>query len=135
MARVRKFKYNDFYIFTELKYNPIARLWTYDEIDQQCSYKQDQLLENEYIYDSDSNIIINRKNGLFRKIVIHNMLEQRNNNNSTIMKLFYEIGTRKWYTINLDYQKKPTNEKTINVKYVDISNSSDIDDIFADILK
>jgi hypothetical protein len=63
------------------------------------------------------------------------MLEQRNNNNSTIMKLFYEIGTRKWYTINLDYQKKPTNEKTINVKYVDISNSSDIDDIFADILK
>lgn len=128
MARVRKFKYNDFYIFTELKYNPIARLWTYDEIDQQCSYRQDQLLENEYIYDSDSNIIINRKNGLFRKIVIHNMLEQRNNNNSTIIKLFYEIGTKKGYTINLDYQEKPKNEKTINVKYVDISNSSDIDD-------
>ena len=35
------------YIFTELKYNPIARLWTYDEIDQQCSYRQDQLLEND----------------------------------------------------------------------------------------
>ena len=44
------------------------------------------------------------------------------------MKLFYEIGTRKGYTINLDYQEKPKNEKTINVKYVDISNSSDNDD-------
>ena len=41
---------------------------------------------------------------------------------------YFEIGTKKWYTINLDYQEKPKNEKTINVKYVDISNSSDIDD-------
>ena len=61
MARVRKFNNNDFYIFSELKYKPRARLWTYDEVDQQTSYKQDQLLENEYIYDDDSNIIINRK--------------------------------------------------------------------------
>ena len=129
MARVRKFNNNDFYIFSELKYNPRARLWTYDEVDQQTSYKQDQLLENEYIYDDDSNIIINRKNCLFRKIFIYNTMEQLNNNSTTIMKLFYEIGTRKGFTINLDFKEKPKNEKTINVKYVEISKASDIEDI------
>jgi len=103
MARVRKFNNNDFYIFSELKYNPRARLWTYDEVDQQTSFKQDQLLENEYIYDDDSNIIINRKICLFRKIFIYSTMEQLNNNSTTIMKLFYEIGTRKGFTINLDF--------------------------------
>ena len=128
MARVRKFNNDDFYIFTKLKHKPRARLWTYDEVNQQTSYKQDSLLENEYIFDNDSNIIINRKNSLYRNIFIHNTLEKLNNNDSTILKLFYDIGTRKGFTINLDFKDKPKNEKTINIKHVDISNASDIDD-------
>ena len=43
-------------------------------------------------------------------------MQQLNNNSTTIMKLFYEIGTRKGFTINLDFKEKPKNEKTINVK-------------------
>ena len=42
--------------------------------------------------------------------------------------MFYDIGTRKGFTINLDFKDKPKNEKTINIKHVDTSNASDIDD-------
>ena len=56
-------------------------------------------------------------------------MEQLTNNSTTIMKLFYEIRTRKGFTINLDFKEKPKNEKTINVKYVEISKASDIEDI------
>jgi hypothetical protein len=50
MARVSKFNNNDFYIFQNLIYKPRARLWAYDEVDQQTSYKQDSLLEmNTYV--------------------------------------------------------------------------------------
>ena len=76
-------------MLTKLKHKPRARLWTYDEVNQQTSYKQDSLLEmNIYIFDNDSNIIINRKNSLYRNIFIHNTLEKLNNNDSTILKLF-----------------------------------------------
>ena len=40
--------------------------------------------------------------------------------------MFYDIGTRKGFTINLDFKDKPKNEKTIHIKYEDLSNVSDI---------
>ena len=72
MARVRQINNDVFYIFTKLKHKPRARLWTYYEVNQQTSYKQDSLLENKYIFDNDSNIIINRKNSFYRILFIHN---------------------------------------------------------------
>jgi len=57
LSRVRKFRCDDFYLFSELKYIPTAKIWTFEEIDNQSTYKQDSVLQNEYVYHEDSDDI------------------------------------------------------------------------------
>ena len=57
LSRVRKFPCDDFYLFSELKYTPTAQIWTFEEIDNQSNYKQDSVLQNELVYNEDSDDI------------------------------------------------------------------------------
>jgi hypothetical protein len=102
MSRVRKFNFNDFHIYTDMNHDVKAKTWTFEEIDNKTLYNKDLVLQNEYEYDpvTDETLII-RKNELYRKIYIHNKVEENNKNSKCFMKIFNEIASKKGYIINV----------------------------------
>lgn len=135
MSRVRKFNLNDFHIYTDMDYDVKSNPWTYEDIEINTLYNKDLVLQNEYEYDPvlEETFII-RKNELYRKIYIHNKVEEKNKNTKVFMRLFYEIANKKGYQINhvncddKDAQNvDKSTGKQLLTKYLEILEAEDID--------
>lgn len=135
MSRVRKFNSNDFHIYSNMEYDVKTNPWTFEDIESNTLYNKDLVLQNEYEYDPvlEETFII-RKNELYRKIHIHNKVEEENKNTKVFMRIFYEIASKKGYQINHvncnenDVQNVDEPKgKQLLTKYLEILEAEDID--------
>lgn len=134
MARVRKFKETEMYIYSDLScdtYN--GKRWTYKEIEESSVFKKDLSLDYTYTYNDEEgayNIIqhIMMKNKLFREIYNHNLLEEKNKNSSVFMQIFIEMGKKKGYKIKLEeYKQKQSKNTDMSERYLQIVEAENID--------
>jgi hypothetical protein len=134
MARVRKFKETEMYIYSDLScdtYN--GKRWTYTEIEQSSVFKKDLALDYTYTYNEEEgayNIIQHNimKNKLFREIYNHNLLEEKNKNSSVFMQIFIEMGKKKGYKIKLEeYKQKQSKNTNMSERYLQIVEAENID--------
>jgi len=130
MARVRKFKEDQFYIYSDLPVETDGKKWTFEEVDNNSLYNKDVVLDNEYVFDNDKDEYkIVRKNELYRQIYIHNLVEDKNKHNQIYMNIFIQIAKSKGFKIKLHKVEKVKGDsnKDLSQKYLEILEAENID--------